>query len=84
MGALVYKLEHQHDKTSLPAIVALLDTKIKGIEQFDYIIPIPPTDARWAFQPVTQIALALGQHHGVKVLPDFLAKKPGGPQTQER
>ena len=33
-------------------------------------------------EPVTEIALALGQHYGVKVLPDFLAKKPGGPQLK--
>jgi predicted amidophosphoribosyltransferase len=82
MGALVHKLKYRHDKTVLPAIVALLDTKIKGIEQFDYIIPIPPTDARRTFQPVTEIAVALGQHHAVKVLPDFLAKKSGGPQLK--
>ena len=82
MGALVHKLKYRHHKTALPAIIALLDTKIKGIDQFDYIIPLPPTDARRAFQPVTEIALALGQHYGVKVLPDFLAKKPGGPQLK--
>jgi competence protein ComFC len=82
MGALVHNLKYRHDKSTLPAIVALLDTKIKGIDQFDYIIPIPPTTARRAFQPVTKIALALGQHYGVKVLPDFLAKRPGGPQLK--
>jgi competence protein ComFC len=60
----------------------LLETKIKGIDQFDYIIPIPPTDARRAFQPVTEIALAVGQYYGVNVLPDFLRKKSGGPQLK--
>jgi predicted amidophosphoribosyltransferase len=79
MGALVHKLKYRQDKTTLSATVALLDTKIKGIDQFDYIIPIPPTAARRVFQPVTEIAHAIGQHYGVKVLPDFLAKECGGP-----
>jgi competence protein ComFC len=58
MGELVYQLKYRQDKSNLPAIVALLDT-IKGIEQFNYIIPIPPTDNSRAFQPVNEIALAL-------------------------
>ena len=81
MGELVYKLKYQKDRSSLPSIVALLD-KIKGIDQFDYIIPIPPTDQGRAFQPVTEIALAIGKHHGVGVLTDVLKKKAGGPQLK--
>ncbi len=41
MGELVYKLKYRNDRSALEPIIALLD-KIKGIEQFDYIIPIPP------------------------------------------
>ncbi len=81
MGDLVYHLKYKQDMSMLPAIVALLD-KIKGIEQFDYIIPIPPTDRARAFQPVNEIALALGIHRGVRVLTDFLAKAPGGQQMK--
>jgi competence protein ComFC len=81
MGELVYKLKYQQDKSTLSAIVSLLD-KIKGVEQFDYIIPIPPTDKSRPFQPVNEIALALGQHRGVKVLTDFLAKAAGGKQLK--
>jgi predicted amidophosphoribosyltransferase len=81
MGELVYKLKYQQDKSTLPAIVTLLD-KIKGVEQFDYIIPIPSTDKSRPFQPVTEIAGALGKHRGVKVLPDFLTKAAGGKQLK--
>ena len=81
MGELVYKLKYQKDRSSLASIVALLD-KIKGIDQFDYIIPIPPTDRGRAFQPVTEIAFAIGKHHGIKVLTDVLKKKAGGPQLK--
>jgi competence protein ComFC len=81
MGELVYKLKYRQDKSTLPIIVSLLD-KIKGVDQFDYIIPIPPTDKSRPFQPVNEIALALGKHHGVKVLTDFLVKAVGGKQLK--
>jgi predicted amidophosphoribosyltransferase len=77
MGELVYKLKYQRDRSALPSIIKLLD-KIKGVEKFNCIIPIPPTHGGRAFQPVTEIALALGEHHGIKVLTDFLKKRPGG------
>ncbi len=81
MGELVYQLKYRHDKATLPAIVKLLD-KIKGIEEFTYLMPIPPTDKTRQFQPVDEIALALGQRRGVEVLTDFLAKKAGGQQLK--
>ena len=81
MGDLVYKLKYQNDRSTLASIVALLD-KIKGIDQFDYIIPIPPTDQGRKFQPVTEIALAIGKKNGIEVLTDVLKKKAGGPQLK--
>jgi competence protein ComFC len=81
MGELVYRLKYQRDKDALTKIVALLD-QVKGIEKFDYLVPIPPTDATRPFQPVKEIALALGQHCGVPVLTDCLRKKPGSEQLK--
>jgi competence protein ComFC len=81
MGDLVYKLKYSQDKSVLPAIIALLD-KITGIEEFACIIPIPPTNKARTFQPVTEIALALGKHRGVKVLTDFLANATDGKQLK--
>ena len=81
MGELVYEFKYQKDRSCLGSIVALLD-KIKGIDQFDYILPIPPTDQGREFQPVTEIALALGKHHGIEVLTDVLKKMAGGPQLK--
>jgi competence protein ComFC len=78
MGELVYQLKYRRDQSKLDDIVKLLD-KIKGIEQFDFLMPIPPTDKSRQFQPVTEIAVALGKRHGVTVLVDFLEKAPGGP-----
>ena len=74
-------MKYKQDASALPTIITLLD-KIKGLEQFDYIIPIPPTDRTRPFQPVTEIARALGQHRGVKVLTDLLAKTAGGQQLK--
>lgn len=81
MGELVYKLKYRNDRSALEPIVALLD-KIKGIEQFDYIIPIPPTHRSRAFQPVTEIARAIGRRRGVEVRADFLKKRDGGEQLK--
>lgn len=81
MGELIYQLKYRQDRTTLPSIVKLLD-KIKGVEKFDYIIPIPPTDQSRAFQPVKEIALALGKQRGVEVITNCLAKVSGGPQLK--
>lgn len=77
MGELVYKLKYQRDRGVLPEIVERLE-KVKGIENFDAIIPIPPTNKGRAFQPVTEIANALGAKRGVPVVTDVLIKQPGG------
>lgn len=71
MGELVYLLKYKYDKSSLSKIISLLN-EIKGIEKFDYIAPIPPTNKKRPFQPVELIAHALGEHRGVKVVPHLL------------
>ena len=71
MGQLVYRLKYQGDKAALQRILELLDT-VKGLETFDYLIPIPPTKKNRAVQPVEEITKALGQRRGVKVLSDLL------------
>lgn len=76
MGELVYQLKYKRDRSVLAGIVELLE-KVKGIENFDAIIPIPPTNKGRAFQPVTEIANALGEQRGVPVFADVLTKKPG-------
>jgi competence protein ComFC len=68
MGDLVYRLKYRGDRGALARIVELLDT-IKGVETFDYLVPIPPTKKDRAVQPVQMIAEELGKRRGVKVLP---------------
>ena len=76
MGELVYCLKYRGDKSAVPKIIALLDD-IKGIEKFDYIIPIPPTNKKRQFQPVYKIAQALGDRRGVEVLMNLLVNEGG-------
>lgn len=73
MGELVYQLKYRQNTDVIPKIIDLLD-RIKGIEEFDRIVPIPPTVATRPFQPVRLIAEALGQRRGVQVIPDLLTK----------
>jgi len=81
MGELIRQLKYRNDKSALPNIIALLDN-IKGIETFDYFIPVPSSNKSRPFQPVYEIAEALGKHREVEVLTAFLEKKAGGPELK--
>ena len=80
MGELVNRLKYQNDKSALSEIISLINS-ING-RRFDFIIPIPPTDKTRSFQPVTELAIALGKSIGVPVLTDVLIKTPGGKQLK--
>jgi competence protein ComFC len=71
MGNLVYLLKYRNDQSVVSRIVELLDS-IEGIENFHYIVPIPPTNKARSHQPVTLIATALGERRNVAVLLDAL------------
>ena len=74
MGQLVYRLKYIGDKSALPRIIELLDS-IKGIESYDFLVPIPPTKKNRPVQPVELIAEELGKRRRVKVLPRLLANE---------
>lgn len=71
MGEFIYQLKYKQDRRVLPKIIALLD-RIKGIEKFDFLVPIPPTNKMRPFQPVQLITEALGKKRDVIVLDDVL------------
>ena len=77
MGKLVYQLKYKNDKSAVGKIVDLITGKIKGIENFDLIIPIPSTKKNRPYQPVDEIAKELGRRKRVKVL-NYLTKEAGG------
>ena len=76
MGELVYRLKYQGERDAAEKIVELL-RRIRGIENYDFLIPVPSSKAR-ASQPVDVIAERLGKQRGVPVLTGFLRKGPGG------
>ena len=81
MGELLYRLKYKKDLATVDLIVTLLDG-VKGIEKFDLIAPIPPTDRNRPFQPVAELAKALGARRGVRVEAELLKKAPGGGQLK--
>lgn len=68
MGELVYQLKYKSKRDNIGKIVDLISDKIKGLETFDAIIPIPPTNKNRSIQPVMEIAKELGRRKRVKVL----------------
>ena len=66
MGNLLYGLKYRSKKGNVPKIIGLITAKIKGLETFDFIIPIPPSTPR-AYQPVYELAEELGRRKRVKV-----------------
>lgn len=75
MGSLVHQLKYKGDDSVVPKIVELLDT-VKGLETFDYLIPIPQTQKR-SHNPVRLITESLGEHRNVKVASDALSNSGG-------
>ena len=71
MGQLIYRLKYKRDTSAVTGIVNLLD-KIGGVEEFDYIIPVPPTDKDRPYQPVELIASAISERRGIKLLKNYL------------
>lgn len=81
IGELLYQLKYQADAQKVREIVKLLG-KIKGIETMDYLVPVPSTNQHRRFQPVVEIARALGEERGVKVLDNVLRKRTGGAELK--
>lgn len=67
MGELVYQLKYRSDRDAAKRIAELTDS-IGGIQDFDFIIPIPATNKKRAFQPVDLIAQEIGRRREVPVL----------------
>ena len=81
MGYLIHSFKYKNDRSALPDIIKLLDESAWPTK-FDFIIPIPPTDKTRTFQPVTEIAKALGQSICVTVLTDILSKRPAANRSR--
>jgi competence protein ComFC len=81
MGDLVYQLKYALDLKALKKIIYLLDG-VKGVESFDLIVPMPASNQNRPYQPVSEIAKALGERRGVEVLEGVLTKVGSSPQLK--
>lgn len=61
LGELVFRLKNRNDKRTLDAITETVVQFLKGWNPpFDLIVPVPPSRQRTGFQPVIEIARAIG------------------------
>lgn len=74
MGELTYRLKYKQDISAIPEIIDLLEG-IPGIENFDYLVPIPPTNKSRRVQPVIEITRALGAKRNVSLIEDLITNR---------
>lgn len=82
IGELVYRLKYQADISILPKIVSTIISRISNINTVDFIIPVPPSNPSRRFQPVLEVAYALGKSVKVSVIPDAVIKTKKTPELK--
>ena len=75
IGKLLNRLKYRNDKSTIPGIIRKICNSVTGIEKFDYIIAIPPSNIERVFQPVFVVCEALSEALNVKYIKNLLAKK---------
>lgn len=75
IGKLVKDLKYRNDKSTIPDIVEKIRSSVNGIENFDFITAIPPSNTERLFQPVFLICEALSKQVSVTYLENALVKK---------
>lgn len=82
LGELVFRLKNRSDRTTLEPIAdtAAEFVLASGI-QFDAVVPVPPSRPR-AFQPVVEIATAVGARLAKPVLMDVVSKVKETPELK--
>ena len=81
MGRLLHDLKYGHKRVNVSKIMDLVTARIKGLETFDCIIPVPASKPR-NFQPVEELAKELGRRKRVRVV-NALKKKEAGVQIKD-
>ena len=85
LGDLVYRLKNRGDKNTVDSIA---DTAVQFISErwkpdFDLIVPVPPSRRREAYQPVIEIANAIGTRLEKPVAADAVSKIKETPQLKD-
>lgn len=82
LGELVFRLKNRNDKTTLDPIADVAAEFVAGWRvEVDAVVPVPPSRSR-AFQPVVEIAKAIGARLGKPVLVDAVAKSKQTPELK--
>lgn len=83
MGELLYRLKYKLDKSVLRIIV---DTAAEFLSSRDWpmdlIIPVPPSRAARAFQPVMAVAKGISKFLGIELCTDCIVKIKEAPELK--
>jgi len=84
LGELVYRLKYKGDKSAIPPIVRTVVTFLRGWPtQPEVVVPMPPSKAQRAFQPVVEIASALSNALRIELDIGSLTKAKPTPQMKD-
>ena len=77
IGQMLHKLKYQNDKRQIKPLADKLHKFFqdrRATPNISSIIPVPPSNEDRRFQPVTELADALGKKLGIIVLHDYIQK----------
>lgn len=84
LGELVFRLKNRNDKNTLDPIAETAVQFIKGwAPSFDLIVPVPPSRKRLAYQPVVEIAKAIGARLSKPVTTAAVSKIKDTPELKD-
>ena len=84
LGELVFRLKNRNDKNTLDSIAETAVEFIKGWGvPFDLIVPMPPSRKRAAYQPVVEIAAAIGGRLSMPVNTAAISKVKDTPELKD-
>lgn len=84
LGELVFRLKNRNDKNTLDSIA---ETAVQFVEgwnpSFDMIVPMPPSRKRLGYQPVVEIATAVGKRLSKPVNLSAVVKTNDTPELKD-
>lgn len=81
MGKLLYRLKYRYDQSVIPEIVRLV-ASFAPFRTIDVIVPVPPSHTGRPFQPVVEVARALGDKFSIPVLTEAVKKVKETPELK--
>ena len=83
LGEHLYKLKYGNERAAVGPIVETVAGFIASWKiPVDMIVPVPPSNLKRSFQPLLELARALGAHIGIPVCEDCLVKVKETPQLK--